>query len=697
MRGLARLRILLRMAWRNLFTHKAKNIVVGLLMTFATFLVVVGPALFDSINAGMTRSVTGSIAGHLQVYDANARDELALFGGGLMGAPDIGTIPDFGAVKATLLAVDNVDAVVPMGVDGAEFFTTTELDAAIESLRKALDARDEASVARMEHKIRAMATLMLGEYDNRRAVAKNKDEIDKQLADIGEVGSDAFWQDLRGDPVAGTTYLDTHIAPLVDENQGYGLNYIGTDIDAFVKHFDRFELVHGELVPTGTHGLLVNQHFYDQVLKNSVARMFDKLHKELRTMGKTLAGDPLLQNLVKQMVRQYRRVTFQLEPEQAAALEGKLRTLMPEQQGNLDALVQAFLEVDDADFDARYAFFQAEVVPRIELYLFDIGDTITIRAFTRSGYPKSVNLKVYGTFSFRGLEESALAGAFSLMDLMTFRDLYGQMTDAKRAELAAIKKQVGLADVRAEDAEDAMFGEESDVAATPVAEGQGFDAIAELRAAAKRDDADAAERFTQDDIDHGLALNAAIILKDPSRLEESKAAIERAIADAGLRLQTVDWYAATGMVGQFVRLASMVLYIFIIIILIVAIIIMNNTMVMATFERATEIGTMRAIGSRRGFVLNLFLLETLMLGAVSGVLGAALGFGLVSLMGSQGIPAPSDAFIFLFSGPSLFPTVTAGHVLTAFVLILVVSLVATFYPAYLATRIQPVVAMQARE
>ena len=68
-------------------------------------------------------------------------------------------------------------------------------------------------------------------------------------------------------------------------------------------------------------------------------------------------------------------------------------------------------------------------------------DTITIRAFTRSGYPKSVNLKVYGTFTFRGLEESVLAGSHNLMDLMTFRDLYGVMTDERRAELAVGRSQ----------------------------------------------------------------------------------------------------------------------------------------------------------------------------------------------------------------------------------------------------------------
>ncbi|TNF37325.1 MAG: ABC transporter permease [Deltaproteobacteria bacterium] len=697
MRGLARLRILFRMAWRNLFNHKAKNTVVGLLMAFGAFLVVVGTSTLASIESAMTRSVTGSVAGHLQVYSDQARDQLALFGGGFMGASDVGTLPDFSQVKTTLLAVDNVKAVVPMGIDVAEFYTQTELDHAIESLRKALDAEDDARVARMEHKIRSMATLMAEEFGNRRKIMRTKAEIDEQLAGIRRATEDAFWQELRRDPVAGVTFLDTKLAPLVDENEGYGMQYIGTDLDAFVKSFDRFELVQGTLVPSGQRGMLVNQHFYDNSLRNRVARMFDRLRKQLHEKGKTLAGDPLLQNTVKRMVRQYRRITFQLEPEEAETLERDLKALLPEVKGNLDALVQAFLDVNDANFDARYAFFQEKIVPHIELYLFDIGDVITIRSYTRSGYPKSVNLKVYGTFTFHGLEESVLAGAHNLMDIMTFRDLYGVMTDEKRAELAEIKAEVGLADVKAENAEDALFGEASDVAATPVATTSTFDELAELKKAAKQGDAAAVERFTQDDIDHGLALNVAVLLKDPSRLEETWGALYGAIGRAKLGLQVVDWRIATGMVGQFVSLAGVVLYVALIIIFIVAIFIMNNTMVMATIERATEIGTMRAIGSRRLFILGLFFCETVILGAVAGVVGGLAGYGFMAHLGNVGIPAPSDELIFLFSGPRLFPTVDSGQVLVALALIVVISVVATLFPAWVATRIQPIVAMQAKE
>ena len=63
----------------------------------------------------------------------------------------------------------------------------------------------------------------------------------------------------------------------------------------------------------------------------------------------------------------------------------------------------------------------------------------------------------------------------------------------------------------------------------------------------------------------------------------------------------------------------------------------------------------------------------------------------------MGIPAPADVLIFLFAGPRLYPEVGPGNVLLGLILNVVVSLLATLYPATIATRIQPVVAMSPRE
>ena len=692
---IARFQILWFMAWRNLFSHRGKNLLVGIILFFGAFLVVVGSALLDSMDRSMEKSITSSLAGHLQVYSKKGKDDLALFGSGFMGADDIGNIADFARVKEVVLADSNVRAIIPMGIDDAEFFMATEIDHAIERLRSAMKASDERRIESVSGRIRSMAELMKAEFVTRLKIMKNKDEVAMQLVDIERAIAPALWADLKDHPNEVIEFLDTKIAPLVDENEGAFLRYLGTDIDQFVRSFSQFELVRGQMIPTGKQGLLLNHKFHEDAVRNRVAREIDALRREVVERKKKIAKDRTLQHRVERLSRQYRRITFQLEPDQAALLGQRLQEILPGAKGNIDELLQQFLKLDDANFEQRYRFFFEVIAPMIRLYLFDVGDVITIRTYTRSGYVKSVNLKVYGVFRFKGLEKSDLAGSHNLIDMITFRNLYGFMTKEKQQELQQIQGTVGLKDVRREDAEAALFGAEGGVE-TQKKNQLGFDEFAGVDLGRARVE-DSGVVVDQAAIDHGIALNAAIILKDPQKLKETQQRIAAALDRAGLDLKVVDWQKASGMVGQMVILVRVVLYIAVFIIFLVALVIINNTMIMATMERIMEIGTMRAIGAQSRFVLALFLLETVSLGLVVGLIGSGLGAGLVLALGRLGLPAPNDIMVFFFSGPRLYPQVGIGNFLGGVGVILVVSLVSTFYPAFLATRIQPVVAMQSKE
>jgi hypothetical protein len=142
------LRLLLVLAARSLWAHKVKSLIVGSILFFGTFLVVLGGALLSSVQDSMTRSITGSMSGHLQIYAADAEDELALFGGMGMGTPNYGEIPNFADAAGALSDVENVAAIVPMGITTATIFGPSELDRVLEKLRAAIEADDAASPAR---------------------------------------------------------------------------------------------------------------------------------------------------------------------------------------------------------------------------------------------------------------------------------------------------------------------------------------------------------------------------------------------------------------------------------------------------------------------------------------------------------------------------------------------------------------------
>jgi ABC-type antimicrobial peptide transport system permease subunit len=146
-----------------------------------------------------------------------------------------------------------------------------------------------------------------------------------------------------------------------------------------------------------------------------------------------------------------------------------------------------------------------------------------------------------------------------------------------------------------------------------------------------------------------------------------------------------------------VNMAQIVLFVAVLIIFVVALVIINNAMVMATLERVREIGTLRAVGAQRRFILGMLVVEAIVIGIIFGALGALIGAGIVLFLGKAGIPAPSDVWTFFFSGPALYPTLGTARLAAALVIVLVVSVLSSLYPAWLAMRVTPRQAMGTEE
>ncbi|MEE2902279.1 MAG: FtsX-like permease family protein [Myxococcota bacterium] len=691
------LRMLSDLAFRNLFSHWQKNLIVGSIMCFGTILVVLGTALLDSIETSMSRSIISSFGGHLQLYAKDARDDLALFGGGMMGASDIGELSRFDQIRKRLEKEPGIKAVVPMGISRASMSTGNEMDRLLETLRQHVKENQPQKVEKQAVKIRAVLDLLANELERKKLLSAAPEKISAELSRVQRAQSEEFWEQLIADPETHITFLESKIAPISPDDRLIYLKYLGTDLDRFAKSFDRFEIVRGTMVPSGERGFLINQKVYDKWLKNKIARELDEIKNEMEEEGSTIAEDAKLTARVRRMSRLYRVVTYQLDPDDSDALKLKLQKFLGKEQGDINELFQSFLTVDDKNFSARYGFFYKEVAPLIKLYRVAIGEYLNTRSYTKSGYVKSVRTKVYGTFRFKGLEASDLAGQTSLVDLMTFRELYGAISDETRDEVKAIQKEIGIDDVSRSSAEDALFGESMDLEEVVETDDSEVDSDIEIKFNASLRESNESTKFTQDDIDQGLALNAAVLLENPSSLERMLKRVAEIEEEDNLGVQAVSWRKASGIVGQFIVLVRVVLYVIISITFLVALVIINNSMIMATMERVKEIGTIRAIGAQRKFVLLMFLMETMALGIVSGLIGAGIGAGIIKALGSVGLPATSKQMVFLFSGPRLFPTVEPHHLIFASVVILLVSIISTLYPALIATRVEPVVAMQAGE
>lgn len=689
-------RLLIRIAFRNL-SASFLNIVIGLIIFAGTLFFVVGGSMIASIDQSMSRSIIGSMAGNAQVYSAASADAPALFDN--WNLPDLAPIPDFSKVKAALLTDPDIASVVPMGVGVATVASGNTADQALERLRKAYSSRPrapKAEIASLKAHVRQIVTVIQGDYAKLSVVA-DAGAVDAQsLKDLHRAASDAFWAGFDADPFGHLEFLENRIASLIPDADMIYLHYAGTDLESFSRSFDRMQIVDGTAVPTGRRGMLLSKFVYESQFKLKTAHRLDDIHDALTIQGRHIAGDPELQDWVKQNRLETRAILLQFDPISARKAADILRAATGSRATDLPTLLSQFFDTDDANFAARYKVFYGQLAPLLELYRLKPGETLTIEAYTKSGFQEEVNVKVYGTFEFKGLEKSDLAGALSLMDLMSFRDLYGYVTPEKMAETKRIEAEAGAAAPPRADAEAALFGGGSEVAvATPVP----IDDKAELSGLVGRAESRAADDrvYSPAEIDKGVVLEAAVVLKDPARLPQAMKDI-RAISDGRkLGLKVVDWQKAAGNIGQFVLVANLILFVATAIIFVVALVIINNAVVMATLQRVREIGTLRAIGAQKGFVLAMVLTETVVLGLVFGAAGALAGAGLVGLAHHVGIPASNTYLYFFFSGPRLYPELSVGSLVGAFFVVLIVTCASALYPAFMATRVSPIQAMASED
>jgi ABC-type lipoprotein release transport system permease subunit len=693
--------MLIRVALRNLRLHWVRSLIVGLLLTLGSALVVMGQSALDAIQDGLQRSVVDSLSGHLQLVDAHAPDPLELYQSAALAQPDVGEIKDFASLKATASADPDVAAIIPMGLGRSIVTGRSVLENKLGELREAVSAGQLASATALVSHLRRLIGRLDGELASLRRVAADTPETAAQIADLARANSQAFWDGLAADPEEGLEFLENRIAPLGLQTGLYFINFVGTDLQAYARHFKLFDMISGELPAAGERGFVFSTTFYERFAKHRTARRLDQLKDAIELEGRTLADDADLQRLIERNTTQVTQITDQLDDVATAALRSEVATelgLPPADSRTLEDLLAELLRVDDDNFSRRYAFFYRAIAPRIRLYAFSVGDELTLYAQTRSGYPRAVNVRIRGVYRSKGLERSVLGGAYNLMDLMTYRDLLGLTHGVEKDDVAAIAAQAGAAKVDAADAEAALFGDDAEVVAETAS--RAFDELAgrDLEGLRKAAAEAASAPYTQAELEAGPVPHAAVFLRDPTHLHATAEALAGRLRAAGHAVNARTWDVARGEAVSGVSIGITVILVGVIgIVFLVALVVIVNSLLMSTTERTHEIGAMRAMGAPRGFVVRMFAVEALVSALLFGGLGVLLGSLVVLILGATGIAAVSEIQYFIFGGTALHPELRPGHVVNALIAVAAVTLVASLIPALVAAGIRPITAMQARD
>jgi ABC-type lipoprotein release transport system permease subunit len=290
---------------------------------------------------------------------------------------------------------------------------------------------------------------------------------------------------------------------------------------------------------------------------------------------------------------------------------------------------------------------------------FKVGDPLTLYGLTSGGAVNALNSKVVGVFVPLKYENSF--NYINFMDMQTYSNLYN-FTGVKEGSLPENLNKTFLA----ED-EDAIF----DIA---FEEDFGKIDVEKLEAAQ-------VSGYTM------ISVHLKEGVDDAGFIEKL-----RAESDA-YGFKVAPWDEASGGLARISGALQGFIYAATALIFIIVALILMNTLIINIMERTSEIGTMRAIGAKKGFIAFMFLSETLALNIIAGLIGIAVSAALLLVFGHIGIALPGPVSQFLIGGGRLYPELSIATVGQAMLIIVVITVLATLYPLRVANKVTPLKAM----
>jgi len=194
----------------------------------------------------------------------------------------------------------------------------------------------------------------------------------------------------------------------------------------------------------------------------------------------------------------------------------------------------------------------------------------------------------------------------------------------------------------------------------------------------------------QDFFDLGTSVTGVEVrLENMFDAPHAAARLLRTVDEPGIHAN--NWIELNRNLFTWMKLEKTVMFVILALIVLVAAFNIVSTLFMVVLEKRRDIGVLKALGASRSLVMRVFLFEGLLIGGLGTGLGTLLGWGLIDLLRRYPfVRLPGDVYFIerLPVRPELGDF--AAVILAAFVL----CLGAALYPAWRASRLDPVEAIR---
>jgi len=152
-----------------------------------------------------------------------------------------------------------------------------------------------------------------------------------------------------------------------------------------------------------------------------------------------------------------------------------------------------------------------------------------------------------------------------------------------------------------------------------------------------------------------------------------------------------DWMSMNRNLFSALKLEKSAMFIILVLIILVASFTIISTIIMMVNDRIREIGILKSMGLTSGSIMKVFLMGGLLIGVAGTFLGCLGGYGLASLLDRyKFISLPADVYWI----DKLPVHMTVGDFISVSAVSLVISILASVYPSYRASRLYPVDAIR---
>ncbi len=118
-----------------------------------------------------------------------------------------------------------------------------------------------------------------------------------------------------------------------------------------------------------------------------------------------------------------------------------------------------------------------------------------------------------------------------------------------------------------------------------------------------------------------------------------------------------------------------------------------NAMWMSVRERTKEIGTLRAMGAQKGFIVRVFMFESIILGFLASGIGAFLAALGMQILNALKLPITSDGIRLFLMANTISISVHFSQIIQTLIVFSFITGLAALYPALKAAKLKPVEAL----